>query len=137
VTEHSESDQPNCIENIWRCRASCCRHLFFQIEPDDFSEWYWAFDVPEITRDDADYLILHGAKVLLDLVLVRKNDVKKVDGGYEVDSICKALMDDFTCNLHPDRKPVVCKELTAENVGLYHLTDGCVLGESGNSSPRF
>lgn len=100
----------NCIDNLDKCKASCCRIVSFIVNgylSEAMSEWYNA----------------RGCKLK---VLSRKSF------RVEIPHKCPHLTKDGLCDLHGSgKKPYVCKALdekTAKN-GNYTITEGCIYGD--------
>ncbi len=93
----------DCLSNLDKCKASCCRLL--------------CFDYPFIQQSHIDYLEAHGC------------EVKRIKGlGWRVlvPFKCPHLTDDNLCDMH-ENKPISCRSLDHGNTKGYEITEGCIL----------
>lgn len=100
----------NCLENLSRCKASCCRKFVFELRthPGSHIEQYYR------TRG----LIIHRLSREVIEVHVPHN--------------CVHLTKDNLCDLHDtDRKPFYCNDLNDDTIKRkqYLKTEGCNLGD--------
>ena len=94
----------DCLSNLNKCHASCCRYLVFYGK--------------NLSDDIQNYYKVHGCKLL------RMN---REMWQIVVPVTCGALKDDL-CTLHgTDQKPRVCLGLNEKTKENYYITEGCLL----------
>ncbi|QDP57865.1 MAG: hypothetical protein Unbinned1693contig1002_9 [Prokaryotic dsDNA virus sp.] len=93
----------DCLSNLDKCKASCCRVL--------------CFDYPNLLQSKIHYLETHGCTIK-----------RSADRKYKVlvPLKCPHLTDDCLCDLH-NNKPLLCKGLDENNIKGYEITEGCIL----------
>ena len=99
----------NCLDNLDKCKASCCKLL--------------GFGIINPTQERIHYYETHGCKV------VRHNRSQ-----YEVlvPFQCPQLDDTNRCKLHgTDKKPKMCCRFDSENTTGFIITEGCII--NGNA----
>lgn len=131
--------QPNCLNNLKICNASCCKIIGFRVKIINGC-MIDKFVLDIITADKKYYYELHGCKVkkLQDrsYEIVLPKEITSKDYKYteitdnsaivEIPVICKALKDN-KCSIYKENKrPYACKNLTEETKKKYHMTEGCI-----------
>ena len=99
----------NCLENLDKCKASCCRNLPFELNI-------------SIGHPLEDYYRKHGVK----LIRVSRNILKLI-----IPHDCHQLTEDNRCKLHGTKdKPYHCRMLDEKTAKLdkIYLTEGCIYG---------
>ena len=94
----------NCIENLDKCGASCCK--------------YFTIKTHLLTNDEIEYYKLHNCKV----ERIDRNSYLLI-----ISAKCNALTEDNKCKLHDGAKPFHCKRLDEKTKGDYYITNNCVL----------
>ena len=119
----------NCLDNLERCKASCCRGFRFHGGEPTVSDGVAIFFREPLTDDEEYYYQLHGVGTTTDAVLIPLGSLRREGDDYLVDARCEALGDDFLCKLHPD-KPKVCSGYTEADASDGAPTEGCYFNPS-------
>lgn len=99
----------NCIDNLPKCGASCCKTLAFTLNV-------------VLSKDQQNYYKYHGCK------LIRKG---RTNWQIIVPVRCEMLDENLMCKLHgTDKKPNACKRLSPDNTKGLFITDGCLLKDA-------
>ena len=133
----------NCLDNLEKCNASCCKVIVFNTELEDGAIKN-VFNIKYLSTDKLRYYLLHKCEVkrLLDrswevrIQMHLFTNVKitmkyKNMARIEIPLDCSELNQDNKCNLHKTTlKPEVCKLLNEETSKSEKIliTKGCIYG---------
>ena len=93
----------NCVDNLTKCNASCCRVIIF-------SERY-------LTAEFKEYYKAHGCTF-----------ERRGNRGWmiKVPMKCPNLGDDNLCKIH-ENKPKLCAKFDEKCKNSFYITEGCIL----------
>ena len=124
----------NCLDNLDKCNASCCKAVYF-----DTGKLTNTVVFGLLTADKKYYHQLHRFEVIrlknrMWQLTIPDDIFKKAiikDNIMEVPAECKALTSDNKCKLHNTiYKPAICKFLNeeTEKSDNIKITEGCIYG---------
>lgn len=120
----------DCLSWHKHCQAECCRFFSFQKKGATQITGFWIVPAKNLTPDFIWYYRLRGCTYSRGVLRVPEQFVQ--DRGARMDVIRDCdLLKDNKCTGHPDRKPKLCREFTAEvvlNGGLANtqVTSNCL-----------
>lgn len=121
----------NCLCNLDKCKASCCRTLSLPLKQlgkvrdgDKVT-----FGIPA-QRDMIRYMKYHGARYIHGTISLVIRNPRIIGESIVFDAKCEKLGDDNLCKVH-ETKPAFCRGLdhnTAKSK-KYFITEGCIYGD--------
>ena len=136
-------EEMNCLDNLEKCKASCCKQVLFNVPGNQCEN---LIVISTMTDDKKHYYNLHGlivnrlrnrlweinipTHIFENAVMVT---ISETMGLLKVPTICKALTIENKCSFHgTDKKPSICKALNEEtaNSEKIMVTDGCIYGSN-------
>ena len=113
------------------CNAECCKTIFLNIDPRELDKGCNYFDVHvgKLGLDEIRYYRYHDVAYLRGLLRFKKERIHVIGRKVVYLWACNRLNGNL-CIDHPDKKPELCKLLTAETAKVAHkefrLTPNCL-----------
>ena len=130
----------DCISNLRKCKASCCRGVAFT----NIKKRTNLIILDTLSLDMKYYYELHDLEVKKlsnrkwAVIIPNKlyKEVKLENEILTIPVICQALKSDNRCRLHgTERKPHTCRSLDERMAGIntYLITEGCIIDNTKTS----
>jgi hypothetical protein len=121
----------NCTQWLHHCDAECCRSIFLNIDPKELENGskYYDCRVGVLGLDEIRYYKYHDVAYVRGLLRFKKERIHVIGRKVVYLWTCSKLKDNL-CLDHPDKKPELCKLLTAETAmagnDAFRLTSNCL-----------
>jgi hypothetical protein len=122
------SECDNCLCHLEICKAECCKE--FKVGLPGNVRLYKGLTINFYCKDEdmLDYYMLHGCRVVGNIVFVKLDKFKREGKELIINNTCEALTKKNTCSLHnTPAQPKICTYPNKTGTGgKVYLTPNCV-----------